>query len=253
MIRSITGNWWGGEGSIPDSPIIFQLGAVSDTTNRITPGFTAHADRIEVWSSATEFGTYAQIGTILPTDTFFDDSTLTAETLRWYKLRAGAGAHLSAFSPAYACTTLSTEGVERNLWLNLTNFLKADIGLVGYIGLFKFDKESKILPESQYPILKGWVLRTEEMWLAVPKRKIVKLHFALHGLVQNRDTESLELEKLRMSEKIKNALERLAMDSNATCTVNFVDDAVFNNLDSYRAEVFVSATIWSKFFVAGNR
>ena len=253
MIRSITGNWWGGEGSIPDAPIIFQIGAISDTTIRITPGFTAHADREEVWRSDTELGVYSQIGTLYPTDIFYDDTTLTAETLKWYKLRAGAGAHLSAFSNPSPATTLSAEGIERNLWQNLTNFLKTDVGLVGYVNLFKFDLEAKIFSEESYPILKGWVLKTEELWVAVPKQKIVKIHFALHGLVSSRDTETLELEKLRMSEKIKNALERAQMDSSGTCTINIVDDTLFNNLDSYRAEVFVQATIWSNRFTAGNR
>jgi hypothetical protein len=257
MIKSITGNWWGGGSVAPEDPTIYRIGAVSDTTIRITPGFAGRAEFYQVWRATTELGVYTLIGTISPQNTFFDDSSLSASTLRWYKLRAGAGTGsgivYSGYSAPRSATTLSTTGIERNLWSGLTNYLRNDVALAGYIQLFKFDKEERIIMDSEYPALKGWVASTEELWVGIPKQKIVKMNFILHGLVQNRETETLELEKLLMDEKIKNALERAGMDLDGIDTINLVGNSTFQNLDSYRAETFVEAELWSIRFTAGNR
>lgn len=254
MIRSITGNFWsGGSGVMPAVPVFHSIGGISDTTIRVSPGFTAYAAFIEIWRADTETGTYALIGTLYPTDLFYDDATLSPEVTKWYKMRAGAGVNYSAFSPPASATTLSAIGIERNLWQNLTNYLRTNSHLAGYINTFKFDLEAKILGDSQYPILKGWVLKTTELWIGVPKCKIVKIHFALHGLVESRDEPTLELEKLQMSENIKDALEADDMDIAGAGTLNLVGDTLFRNMDSYRAEIFQEAEIWSVKFKAGFR
>ena len=253
MLQRITGNFWGGAGAVPDTPTIYFIGGISDTTIRITPGFAGHAAYYEVWRADVMAGPYTLIGTIQPQNTFYDDSTLSAGQEAWYELRAVAGTQFSPFSSPATAITLSAEGIEINLWQNLVNYLQADVALSGYIQTFKFDKEAKILLDSNYPVLKGWVMKTTEMWVGMPKQKFVKLHFALHGLVGVRDEVALEREKLNMSTRIKNALERAGMDINGMDTLNLVGDTIFNNLDSYRAEVFVQAEIWSVRFTAGNR
>ena len=243
-----------GSGPAPGVPIIYAIGGISETTIRITPGLTQYVDHLEIWRADTQTGTYALIGTMAAGATFYDDTTLSPGQTAWYELRGVSSVPTySAFSAPASGESLTSEGIEVTLWQNLITYMQNDVSLSNYIQQFKFDLESKIIPDTSYPMLKGWVLKTTEKWVAVPKWKMVIIHFAFHGLVQSRDEFTLESEKLNMSTRIKNALERGGMDLAGVDTLNLVGDTVFHNLDSYRAEVFVTAELWSIPFSAGNR
>lgn len=90
---------------IPDTPSIRSVETISETTLRINLPFASMAKSILIYRADTETGTYDYLATVNSPGVSYDDTTLSADTVRWYKIISTNGAMVSDPSAAMSGVT----------------------------------------------------------------------------------------------------------------------------------------------------